>query len=407
MVHKVYLIGAGMGNPATLSVAANQALHKADLLIGAARLLEPYRNLGCTLCELIESDRIVEALQASDASCACVLLSGDLGFYSGATLLRGKLEGFDVVSIPGISSLVYFCAQIGTPWQDAHLVSAHGRDCNCAGEVQTHAKTFFLTGGATKVVDVCAQLIDAGLGDVHVWVGERLSYEDERIVEGDAIQIAQTSFDNLAVMLVANEHPIERAEQVPCLPDEAFARGDAPMTKEEIRELACAKLRLRRDDVVWDVGAGTGSISVEAALAASAGSVYAVEKDASALDLLDKNKERFGLTNLHIVSGSAPDALSGLAVPDRVFIGGSGGRLLAIVGAALAANPCVRIVITAITLETLGEALACIEQFGLVHADIVQLCTAKAKSVARYHMMSAQNPIYIVSADAPDVQVQP
>jgi precorrin-6Y C5,15-methyltransferase (decarboxylating) len=401
MVHKVYLLGAGLGNPDMLTVAAMEAIQEADLLIGAERLLDPYRDRDCVLLELVKSDEIVDALRTSEASCACILLSGDLGFYSGATLLRGKLEGFDVVSIPGISSLVYFCAKIGTPWQDAHLVSAHGRDCMCAGEVQTHEKTFFLTGGTTKVADVCTELVNAALGDVRVWAGERLSYDDERIVEATAEELAHESFDDLAVMLVLNEHPIIRYAQVPCLSDYAFSRGDAPMTKEEVRELVLAKLALRRDDTVWDIGAGTGSISVEAALAANAGSVYAVEKDEAALELLAANKANFGVTNMHIISGAAPEALQELPAPDRVFIGGSSGQLASIVQMALSANPQARIVMTAITLETLSEALTCIDRFALENTDIVQLSVSKAKKAGRYHMMTSQNPIYIMSADAP------
>ena len=401
MVHKVDLLGVCLGNPDTLTVAASKAIQKADLLIGARRLLDPFRKEACELRDLTRSDDIAAALRDSDAQTACVLMSGDLGFYSGATLLRDKLVDFELVSIPGISSLVYFCAQVGTPWQDAHLVSAHGRDCNCAGEVQSHAKTFFLTGGAKKASDVCKEIADAGMQDAHVWVGERLSYDDERIVEGTAGEFAELDFDDLAVMLVENEHPVVRAYRNASLVDDAFVRGDAPMTKEEIRELCIAKLRVRKDDLVWDVGAGTGSISVEVALSANAGSVYAIEKNEAALELLAQNKACFGVTNLHIVAGEAPDALSGLPAANRVFIGGSSGKLEPIIQAAIKLNPHVRIVVTAITLETLSEALACIEKLSLENADIVQLSIAKAKSIARYHMMMAQNPIYIISADAP------
>ena len=173
------------------------------------------------------------------------------------------------------------------------------------------------------------------------------------------------------------------------------------MTKEEVRELAIAKLQIRRDDVIWDVGAGTGSVSVEAALAASAGRVYSIEKDDAALELLARNKERFGTSNLHIVSGTAPEALDGLPAPDRVFIGGSSGKLARIVEKALTANPHVRLCITAITLETLIEALSLIERFSLENADVVQVSVARARELAGYHMMRAHNPIYILCADGP------
>lgn len=399
MVHKVYLIGTGMGSPDTLTVAAQKAIESADLLIGAARLLEPFESLPAKKLELVRSDEIVDALRAEDAESACVLLSGDLGFYSGATLLREKLQDFDLVSIPGISSLVYFCSQIGTTWQDAHLLSAHGRDCNIVGELQSHAKSFLLTGGTTKVTDICRELDTAGFGDLHVYVGERLSYEDERIESGFVRDFLETDFADLSVMLVENEHPIVRKTQASSLSDDEFVRGDAPMTKEEVRELAVAKLHVRADDTIWDIGAGTGSVSVELALAAHKGSVYAVEKNSSAVKLLHENKERFGVTNLHIVEGNAPEALDGLPAPDRVFIGGSSGNLSSIIEAAFATGNVGRICITAITLETLGEALVVLERFSLGDVDIVQLSVAKAKSLAGYHMMMANNPIFLISAN--------
>ena len=136
-----------------------------------------------------------------------MLFSGDVGFYSGATALAAKLRargGCEVNAVPGISSVVYFCAKLLTPWQDAHLVSAHGRFCDAAAEVAAHAKTFLLTGGKAKADDVCRQLVDAGLGEVTVHVGERLSYDDERILCGSARELSGCSFDDLAVMLVVN-----------------------------------------------------------------------------------------------------------------------------------------------------------------------------------------------------------
>ena len=206
-VRTVYLVGIGLGNPDTLTIEAVKAIERSDLLIGAARMLEPYADRTCQKLALIKSDDIVEALRASDAPVASVLFSGDVGFYSGATVLSQKLcdvEGLAVRAVPGISSVVCLCARLLTPWQDVHLVSAHGRECDPVAEVRTHAKTFMLTGGKTKARDVCEMLVQAGLGEVPVHVGERLSYPDERIVSGSAAELAQQDFLDLAVMLVEN-----------------------------------------------------------------------------------------------------------------------------------------------------------------------------------------------------------
>ena len=394
---KVYLVGIGMGNPDTLTIGAKKAIEGSDLLIGAKRLLQPFSALDCEKRELILSDDIAAAIDGASCAQASVLLSGDVGFYSGATKLYDKLAGHEVEAIPGISSLVYFCAKLHTPWQDAALVSAHGREHDAVGAIQSNAKTFCITGGKTKVDDICRDMVARGMGDVQVAAGERLSYDDERIVRGTAAELSEMEFADLAVMLVQNPKPVVRAYAAPALADGDFERGKAPMTKEEVRALAIAKLRIAPDHVVWDVGAGTGSVSVEAALAAPRGAVYAIERNAEAVGLMRKNREAHGASNMVVVEGLAPEALEALPAPDRVFIGGSAGNMDAIIDAAVVANPQVRICATAVTLETLAELLACLKSRGIGDADIVQVSVARADHVGSYHLMRAENPVYIVT----------
>lgn len=396
---KVYLIGVGMGNPDTLTLGAERAIKGSDLLIGAPRLLQPFKRPDCKALELIYSNDIVEALQSEPFKQASVLLSGDIGFYSGATGLYDKLTGFAVEAIPGISSLVYFCAKLRTPWQDATLVSAHGREHNAAGAIQANAKTFCITGGKTKVEDICRDLVERGLGEVRVAAGQRLSYPDECIVRGTAADLASMEFANLAVLIAWNPAPIERACGAPSLSDAEFQRGKAPMTKEEVRALVIAKLRIAPDHTVWDVGAGTGSVSVEAARAANRGRVFAVEMKEDALALLEANKRAHGVPNVQVVAGRAPEALAGLPAPDRVFIGGSSGEVAPIVAAAAKANPAVRVCATAVTLETLSDILACLGSLGVQDADIVQLAVSRADKLGGYHLMRAENPVYVVAFD--------
>ena len=212
---KVYLVGMGMGDAGTCTGAAFDAIMSSQLIIGAKRLIEPYADLPCEKRSLVRTVEIVEALaQAAaegDVEVASVLFSGDTGFYSGANTLLEQLKTaypdgapFALQVIPGISSLQFFCARLGTSWDDAHILSVHGRTCDYVGAVRTHAKTFLLTGGSTKVRGVCCGLVYAGLGDVAVSVGERLSYADERVVCGTAAELATSDFADLAVMLVEN-----------------------------------------------------------------------------------------------------------------------------------------------------------------------------------------------------------
>ena len=280
MKSPVYLIGVGMGDSGTLTADAADAIDACDLLVGAPRLLEPWQDKGKETQAIVPAQEIADCILSQDSRCTVgVLLSGDVGFYSGAKNLYPLLEEErEVIAIPGISSLVYFCARIHTAWQDAHLVSAHGRSCDAAAEVGRHAKTFFLTGGDNGPAELCARLRDRGLGQVSVWVGERLSYEDERITYGTAQELAEDAFDPLAVMLAVNPSPDRGRAYIPTLADEDFIRGDVPMTKEEVRALALVKLRLEPGQKVWDVGAGTGSVSVECARSIPDGDVFAIEK---------------------------------------------------------------------------------------------------------------------------------
>ncbi|MBU5434724.1 precorrin-6y C5,15-methyltransferase (decarboxylating) subunit CbiE [Pseudoflavonifractor sp. MSJ-37] len=393
---KVYLIGVGMGGLDTLTMEAMRAIEESQILVGAPRLLEPWSDTKRTAA-LIRPAEIAAAIGREAEGPVAVLLSGDTGFYSGAKGLRPLLGEHEVRTIPGISSLSYFCAKIGTAWQDVFLVSAHGRAHNAVGEIQSHRRTFLLTGGQTSAADICVQLCERGMKDVELWVGERLSYPEERIVHGTAEALAGEAFSDLAVLLAENPAPVERPMTVPGYPDGEFQRGQVPMTKEEIRSLVLSKLRPARDSVIWDVGAGTGSVSVECALSAPAGVVYAVERDPEALELIGANAAALGAANVVPVHGTAPEALEGLAAPDRVFIGGSGGALEPILQLARSRTPSVRIAVTAVTLETLQEAVTAFGRLGFRDVDIVQASITRTRSAGRYHMMDAQNPVWIIS----------
>ena len=393
---KVYLIGVGMGNPDTMTAEALEAVRACPVLVGAPRLLERWaQDHDCV--PLIAGADIAEYIGKQQEGPIGVLLSGDTGFYSGAKRLWALLEDHEVVTLPGISSLSYFCAKLHTDWQDVKIVSAHGRSHNVVGEIQRNGRTFALTGGSTKVQDICRELTGRGLGDVTVSVGERLSYPDERVVTGTAAELAEETFADLSVLLAVNPRPVTRPWNGSGLPDDAFLRGNVPMTKEEVRALALSKLRLAERHVVWDVGAGTGSVSVECALSCPAGRVFAVEKKEEALALLEENKERFQVANLSIVAGTAPEALKDLPAPDRVFIGGTSGELGEILDVIFDKNPAARVVCTAVTLETVAEAARLFAH--LEGADMVQVSATRTRSAGRYHLMDAQNPVWIFSGE--------
>ena len=171
------------------------------------------------------------------------------------------------------------------------------------------------------------------------------------------------------------------------------------MTKSEVRAVTLAKLRLTRNAVCWDVGAGTGSVSIEMAEAAENGEVFAVEKKADACALIEQNKRHLGVSNVTVIEGTAPETLSELPAPTHVFIGGSGGNLKEIIEAALSKNPRVRIVLNTVTAETFAEATAAIKALPLRNEEIVELNVSRGRKVGGYHLMTAQNPVYIISCE--------
>lgn len=406
---RIHLVGVGLGNPDTLTRAAERALASSQLIIGSGRLLEALDGFSARKLALVRAEEIELALRTAAEREVSVVMSGDLGLHSGATRLLELLRDVDVDCIPGTSTLSYLCAKLRMPWQDACVVSAHGRAADVCGMAQTHAKTFVLTGGASGPASICAELTERGLGHLRVHVGERLSYPDERIVSGSASELAGGTYDPLSALIVLNRHPLCPEIAAPHLADDCFARGSVrkddgssrtiPMTKEELRELAVCKLHVRANDVVWDVGAGTGSVTVELARAACAGQVFAIERVPEASRLVKQNCAAFDLPNVRIVTGEAPEALRNLPAPDRVFVGGSGGALDAVLDAVLAANPRARICIAAITIETLSLALEGIRRLGLTEPEIVQLSVAKARAAGSSHLMMAANPVWLITAD--------
>ena len=358
---RITLVGMGSGAPGGLTVRGLAALQGAGLIIGARRLLQNLPD-GCTdnRTALYKTDEICALLQGAGCEQAAVVFSGDTGFYSGASAL---------------------------------LVSAHGCACDPVAACQKGVPTFFLTGGSETPATLCARLAAAGYGEVIATVGENLGSDAQRLVTDTVAALAQQQFAPLSVLLA--ERCPAPPRRTPGLPDEVFLRGKTPMTKQEVRAAVLAKLAVRPNDTLWDVGAGTGSVSVEMALAAPEGRVYAAECDADACELICQNRAKFAVQNLHLTQGLAPEALADWPAPDAVFIGGTKGNLRAIVDAALAANPAARLCISAIALETLQQAVAALTAHGLT-AQVTQIAVSRSRAAGSLHLLMANNPVFLI-----------
>ena len=391
---QITLLGIGMGSRDTLTIEGEKALEKAELLIGARRIADSVKMPHHTVVYEYDSEKILKCIEEnSQYEHIVIALSGDVGFYSGAKKLLHNL-GEDTRVICGISSVVYFMAKAGLSWDDAKIVSAHGRNCNLVSLICHSKKVFSILGTKDGISSLAGRLVSYGMGDVLLYVGENLSYENEKIFVKPARELVSYEGDALCVVCAYNENASELMS-THGIKDECFIRGKAPMTKEEVRTVSLMKLGLSEDSVCYDVGAGTGSVAVEMALRAHQGKVYAIEKKEDALALILENKKKFAADNLEIVGGCAPEAMEELPVPTHAFIGGSSGNLKEIIRLLLNKNPEVKIVINCITLETVGEAMEAIREFDFQERDIVQMSVSRSKEVGRYHMMMGENPIYI------------
>ncbi len=393
MHKKIYIVGTGMDCALTLTREGEEAIQNSDLLIGAERMLKPFESLKkpC-LCEY-KSEIIADYIRKSEYEKFAVLMSGDCGFYSGAQKLLLLLNDMETEVICGISSPVYFCSKIKIPWQDMHFSSLHGRNANAARLVSRYEKNFFLLGGDVTVSQLCQKLCDYGLENVTVCIGENLSTEKERIFSGNAKDFTSLQTEKLCVAVVIN--PQYEKNIRTGIDDSEFIRDKVPMTKSEVRCAVISKLEIGRDDVCWDIGCGSGSVSVEMAMQCENGTVYAVDKNETAVRLTEQNSRRFACDNIKVIESDASDADETLPAPDCVFVGGSGGKLEKIINSAYNKNNSVKLVVTAVSLETLTDCMTIFEKLGLT-AEITQISVTRTKKIGNHTMLSAENPVYII-----------
>jgi precorrin-6Y C5,15-methyltransferase (decarboxylating) len=272
----------------------------------------------------------------------------------------------------------------------------HGRTENLAAAVEKNEKTFTIAGSGSAVNELLQCLCRCGLGYVHVSVGCELSYENETIVTATAEELLTEKFPALCSLVIVNDKASD-AVVTHGIPDSEFVRGDVPMTKEEVRSVSLSKLRLTKSAVVYDIGAGTGSVSVEMARIANNGKVYAIERKEEACSLIEKNCRKLACTNVEIIKSYAPEGLDGLPAPTHVFIGGSGGNMKEIVQRVFDKNPMARVVINTIAMESTAEALDIINTLPVQDAEIVSLNVARSRKIAKYNMMTGNNPVFVFS----------
>ena len=401
----ITLAGIGMGNYAGRTGEVQDCIREADLLIGAKRMLEavsPTENSRAVRFSAYMPEEILACIRENTAEWEdaekrhiVVLLSGDTGFYSGASALGQKLTqaGYSYQVFPGISSVAAFAARLKVDWQDATLLSCHGRSCDVLHSVFTRHRVFVLAAGAATVREVAERCLTFGMTEVTFWTGSNLGYPEEKILSGKPQEFLEFDQKGNTILYMENPQPEQFSNGIA---DGELERGKVPMTKEEVRAISVAKLALLPDSIVYDIGAGTGSVTIACGRAVPEGQVYAIEKNPEAVELLKSNRKKLKASNVTIVPGVAPEALENLPAPTHAFLGGTGGNLAEIVTLLFQKNPQVRIVINAISIETVSAIQQLTRQPGLV-AEMVSVTVARTREVGSYHLMTGENPIWIVT----------
>jgi precorrin-6Y C5,15-methyltransferase (decarboxylating) len=412
------VIGIGPGRPEWLPPAITELVKNCEILIGGSRALKLFPDftgrqysLSGDLASSIEVIR--NALL--EEKVVGVLVSGDPGFFSFLPRLKKEFQEERIDVYPGISSLQFAFARAGLPWQEATFASVHGRELSVLPQT-INRPTAVLTGGENTPQKIAQFYLEHGYNPL-ISIGNALAYPEEFWATMDAEHLAQEKMlltNAIVILYPASEQDTKYNSKqntiqdnlqsikkgTGCrigIPDEEFLRGKVPMTKSEIRVQVLAKAQISKSDRVVDIGAGTGSISIEAAGLASEGVVYAIEHNPEAQELIHANQRKFGVSNLRLISGAAPDVFDQLPPVDVCIIGGSNGRLSEI----LTTVPLVeggRIVITAVTIETVAQGLKLLTDLNYQDIDTVSIQAVRWKAVQTLHMAQALNPIFIISA---------
>lgn len=395
-MNRLLIVGTGSGMPDYILPCAKKALECADYVIASARIAEGLGLKNAYSFSGIDETLSLcrELLQKGETA---VAVSGDPLMYSFLKTVQRELADVEICVIPSVGALQLMGARFGITLEDAKIVSVHGREMSDAAIVRAvceNKKVFFFCDSVHTPSYIARILCENRLGGARMCVGANLTYESEIAEDMTVRDISDKAYPALAMVAVINENAREMTRGAP-LRDSEFERTDAPMTKEEVRAVVMLKLGVGAESVVWDIGAGTGSVSVECARSAVFGEVYSVEKNPDAVRALELNKNKFGLDNMVIIPENAAPAVSKLPEPDIVFIGGTGGELSEVFGYLTSIQKRVRVVMTAVTLETKSAAYELMKT--LDGFDAVEMSVSRARSVGRYTVMEPNNQVMILS----------
>ena len=397
---KIYVIGAGVEGQEGFSGRALELVGRAEILLGGERQLALFPDFaGETVVIGSNLGEMVERLRKTDRR-AVVLASGDPLFFGVGRYLLRNLPEEEFEFVPNVSSVQYAFAKIKEPWDDAVFISAHGRGLKGAVDrIVANDKAAVLTDEVNTPAAIAAELIERGRDGYAAWVCENLGTAEEKIIETDVKGLLEIEAAPLNVLILIKEYEAGGEEYIPTLgiPDEEFSTIKKLITKEEIRVVTLAKLKLRHDMTLWDIGAGSGSVSIEADHLLPNGRIFAVERNPQCIEFIKENLNKFNARHVTLIEGAAPACLETLPDPDRVFIGGSGGNLWDILEAVDGRLPAGgRVVLNAVTLDTLTAANEYFDNAGY-QVEVTVINIARTRPLTDYKMFEAYNPVYIIT----------
>lgn len=405
----IYIIGIGINGKDDLSDKALKIIESSGILFGGERHLSYFPDFkGERFAIKSNLKEVVQHIKEGRNKKITVLASGDPGFFGIADYLIKNLGKDNIEIIPNISSMQWAFAKIKETWHDAEIVSSHGRGIENIIEAARHNnKIGIFTSSGDEPKKIAEALIKNNLNNFIAYICENIGSTDERIESYPLDKVVSMSFSPLNIMIltkvsqggIKDEGINSRIEGLFGLPDESFIHSAGLITKEEIRAISLAKMRISENSVVWDIGACSGSVTIEAGRIARNGKVYAIEKKHERVEQIKENIKNFSMKNIEVIEGEAPDCLKGLPEPDAVFIGGSSGRLKAILeGCSKNMKNKGRIIINAITLDTLKTATDSLKWLGMAF-DIVSVNISRSRDIADSIFFEAQNPVYIISGE--------
>lgn len=396
---KIYLVGAGIAGWEGVGRKALEVIAKAEVLIGHQRHLDIFPDFPGEKQELGDLSIMLDFLKKTDKRVA-VLGSGDPNFFGIGRFLLRNLPKERIEIFPNVTSVQYAFARIKEPWDDAIFVSVHGRGLKGAiDRVVASEKAAILTDSTNNPAAIARELIDRGAEGYDAWVCENLGMAEEKFTKTDVKGLLDLQVAPLNILiLIKTWEPNLANYPLFGISDDEFATAKKLITKEEVRAVTLAKLHLQDDLVMWDIGAGSGAVSIEAGNLLPNGKVFALEKNPQYLSFIRDNFKKFCARNISLIEAYAPEGLEDLPDPDRVFIGGSGGMLEEIIEAVdRRLKPDGIIVLNAVTLDTLTKAVEFLEDHGYT-VEVTCVNIAKTKGLTEYKMFEAHNPVYIITA---------